>query len=92
MREHETQALKVARLMADGAERTIVEIAEAVGCTQTAASARLRELRHVGCAVVCKPWAGRWRYRWTDPPWVREVRVEAFERDGLPKIRARVAS
>ena len=36
---------RVAHLMSDGRERTLAEIARACGCTESGASARLRDLR-----------------------------------------------
>jgi hypothetical protein len=37
--------LKVVELMADGRERTLMQIAAAVGCTESSAGARCRDLR-----------------------------------------------
>lgn len=42
---------RVAQLMCDGQPRTLEEIAEAVGCSQPGAGARLRDLRRAGWRV-----------------------------------------
>jgi DNA-binding Lrp family transcriptional regulator len=42
----DTVLARVYRLMKDGRWRTLREIAEACGCSEAGASARLRELRH----------------------------------------------
>lgn len=39
---------RVYRLMSDGQERTLADIAQAVGCSEAGASARLRDLRKPG--------------------------------------------
>lgn len=41
----QTALARVYRLMSDGRERTLAEIAQVVGCSEAGASARLRDLR-----------------------------------------------
>jgi hypothetical protein len=58
--------LKVLDLMADGRERTLAQVAAAVGCSEAAAGSRLRDLRKqkFGAFTVPKRRVGNlWLYK-----------------------------
>jgi len=61
----ETQLDRVKRLMSDGKWRTLAEIREYAGGTETAVSARLRDLRNKCGLIVAseKMASGLFRYR-----------------------------
>ena len=61
---------RVAALMLDGRPRTLEEIAEAVGCSETGSGARLRDLRRGGWTIDrerVKGERGLFTYRATPP-------------------------